>query len=96
MQILNPIQARAFRMEPERLKADYGERLVFHGGFDTQNVLPFGTQVEIEAEVARVVNALKPRGGYIFSAGHNIQSDVPAENVLAMFKAAKRLGTYLH
>ena len=94
--ILNPIQARAFHMEPERLKADYGDRLVFHGGFDTQNVLPFGTKAEIEAEVARVVNALKPRGGYIFSAGHNIQSDVPAENVLAMFQAARELGAYTH
>lgn len=92
--ILNPIQARAFHMEPERLKADYGNRVVFHGGFDTQNVLPFGTRAEIEAEVARVVDALKPNGGYIFSAGHNIQSDVPAENVLAMFQAAKNRGAY--
>jgi len=92
--VLNPIQARAYRMEPERLKADYGDRLVFHGGFDTQNVLPFGSQVEIEAEVARVVNALMPNGGYIFSAGHNIQNDVPAENILAMFQAAKTIGRY--
>ncbi len=94
--ILNPIQARAYHMEPERLKTDYGGQMVFHGGFDTQNVLPFGNGAEIEAEVARVVDALKPDGGYIFSAGHNIQSDVPAENVLAMFQAAKKLGAYLH
>jgi len=81
-------------MEPERFKADFGDRLVFHGGFDTQRVLPFGTVEEIEAEVSRVMQALKPGGGYIFSAAHNIQSDVPAANVLAMFRAARRLGAY--
>jgi len=92
--ILNPIQPGAARMEPERLKAEFGDRLCFHGGFDTQNVLPFGTQPTIEAEVARVMNAMKENGGYIFSAGHNIQDDVPAENVLAMYQAARKLGVY--
>ncbi len=81
-------------MEPERLKADFGRRLCFHGGFDTQGVLPFGTREEIEAEVERVMAALKPYGGYIFSAAHNIQSDVPAENVLTMYQAARKIGTY--
>jgi len=92
--ILNPIQPGAHRMEPERLKADYGDRLVFHGGFDTQGVLPFGAPAQIEAEVQRVMAAMKPGGGYIFSAAHNIQSDVPPENVLTMLRAAKRLGRY--
>jgi uroporphyrinogen decarboxylase len=92
--ILNPIQPGAYKMEPERLKADFGETICFHGGFDTQNVLPFGTETEIEAEVTRVMHAMKPGGGYIFSAAHNIQEDVPAENVLAMYRAAKRIGAY--
>jgi len=92
--ILNPIQPGAHKMEPERLKADYGDRLVFHGGFDTQGVLPFGTPAQIEAEVQRVMAAMKPGGGYIFSAAHNIQSDVPYGNVLTMLRAAKRLGVY--
>jgi uroporphyrinogen decarboxylase len=92
--ILNPIQPGASKMEPERLKRDFGERLCFHGGFDTQGVLPFGSQEEIEAEVKRVMDALKPNGGYIFSAAHNIQEDVRAENVLAMYEAARKLGGY--
>ncbi len=92
--ILNPIQPGAFRMEPERLKADFGSRLVFHGGFDTQGVLPFGSPEEIRLEVQRVMNAMKPGGGYIFSAAHNIQADVPAENVLEMYRAAMELGSY--
>lgn len=94
VEILNPLQPGAFHMEPERLKADFGSQLCFHGGFDTQNVLPFGTQAQIETEVARVMAALKPGGGYIFSAAHNIQADVPPENVLAMYQAAGRIGKY--
>jgi uroporphyrinogen decarboxylase len=92
--ILNPVQPGAFKMEPERLKVDFGDRLCFHGGFDTQQVLPFGGPEEIEAEVRRVMDALKPGGGYIFSAAHNIQSDVPPANVLTMYRAARRWGAY--
>lgn len=95
VEILNPIQPGAFRMEPERLKADFGAQLTFHGGFDTQNVLPFGSVSQIEAEVDRVMGALKPGGGYIFSAAHNIQADVPAQNVLTMYARALKSGAYL-
>ncbi len=94
VEILNPIQPGAFHMEPERLKAGFGSRLCFHGGFDTQGVLPFGSREQIRAEVQRVMEALKPGGGYIFSAAHNIQADVPAENVLEMYRAAQELGVY--
>jgi len=92
--ILNPVQPGAKGMEPAVLKASFGDRICFHGGFDTQGVLPFGTEKEIVAEVQRVMDALKPGGGYIFSAAHNIQADVRPENVVTMFRAAKRLGTY--
>ncbi|MHB0858754.1 MAG: uroporphyrinogen decarboxylase family protein [Anaerolineae bacterium] len=92
--ILNPVQPGAMGMEPARLKAEFGDSICFHGGVDTQGVLPFGTLEEIEAEVRRVMDALKPNGGYIFSAAHNIQADVPANHIVAMFRAAKRLGVY--
>jgi len=92
--ILNPIQPGAKMMEPERLKNDFGKCLRFHGGFDTQGVLPFGTKDEIVNEVRRVMDAMKPGGGYIFSAAHNIQEDVPPENVLTMYQAAYKLGEY--
>lgn len=94
VEILNPVQPGAWHMEPERLKADFGQQVTFHGGFDTQNVLPFGSVEEIEAEVQRVMDALKSNGGFIFSAAHNIQSDVPPENVIALFRAARRYGQY--
>jgi uroporphyrinogen decarboxylase len=94
VEILNPIQPGAHKMEPERLKADFGDRLCFHGGFDTQQVLPFGSEDDIRREIARVMDAMKPGGGYIFSAAHNIQDDVPAANVVTLFREARRLGSY--
>jgi len=57
-------------------------------------VLPFGTKDEIVNEVRRVMDAMKPGGGFIFSAAHNIQEDVPPENVLTMYQAAYELGEY--
>ena len=92
--ILNPIQPGATKMEPERVKAGFGDRIVLHGGFDTQNVLPFGTEQEVEAEAARMINILNQDGGYIFACAHCIQEDVPPENVVALFKAARKHGKH--
>lgn len=79
-------------MEPERIKRDYGDRIVLHGGFDTQNVMPFGTEQQVAAEAARLINILNRNGGYIFACAHNIQEDVPPENIVALFKAARKHG----
>jgi len=93
--ILNPVQVSARGMDPRRLKAAYGDRLVFWGGgIDSQHVLPRATPQEVRKEVRRNVEALKPGGGYVFNNVHNIQADVPPENVLAMFDAALEFGRY--
>ena len=90
--ILNPIQPKATNMEPERLKSAYGDRIVFHGGLDTQQVLPSGTKESIEKAVHDTIGAMNRNGGYIFAAAHNIQEDVPPENVTWMFEEARRCG----
>jgi len=92
--ILNPVQPRAYAMESTELKRKYGDRLCFHGGFDIQQVLPFGNQKEIEEEAKRRICAFGPGGGYIFAAAHNIQPDVPPQNVVTMYKAAEKFGKY--
>ncbi len=94
VEILNPIQPGAYKMEADRLKADFGSRICFQGGMDTQQILPFGTPAEVEAEVRRLMEIMKPGGGYIFSAAHNIQEDIPPENLVAMFHAAQEFGKY--
>ncbi len=93
--ILNPVQCSAANMEPERLKREFGDRLVFWGGgVDTQKTLPFGTPEEVRAEVAERIRIFAPGGGYVFNPVHNIQAKTPVENVLAMFETVKEVGRY--
>jgi len=93
--VLNPIQISARGMEPTRLKAQYGGRVAFWGGgVDSQHVLPRGTPAEVRANVRQNLDAFKPGGGYVFNNVHNIQADVPPENVLAMYDAAHEFGRY--
>lgn len=87
--ILNPIQPGVYKMEPERLKEHYGDKLAFWGGIDTQSLLPQGTEAEIKQAVKKVLSIMDNRGGYILSPAHTIQYDVPAKNIVAMFNGAK-------
>ncbi len=86
---LNPVQVRARNMDPAALKREFGGRIAFWGGIDTQRVLPHGTPDEVRAEVRRMFEILGPGGGYLVASVHNIQPDVPPENVVAMFDAAR-------
>ncbi len=88
--ILNPIQADAKGMEPEALKADFGDRLTFHGGIDIVKTLPQGTPSDVRAEVQERIRVLGKDGGYILCSSHHIQSDTPLENVLTMYDLALR------
>jgi uroporphyrinogen-III decarboxylase len=89
--ILNPVQINAARMDPQRLKDEYGGRVIFWGGgADTQKVLPFGTPAEVEAHVARQCDVFGRDGGFVFTTVHNVQANVPVENVAAMVRALRR------
>jgi uroporphyrinogen decarboxylase len=83
--ILDPIQPVRPEMAPERLKADFGAQLSFHGGIDMQRLLPCGTPDQIQAEVSRYCRTLGAGGGYILAPAHLFQPDVPPENVLAVY-----------
>lgn len=86
--VLNPIQCSAADMEPRRLNKEFGKDLVFWGGgVDTQQTLPFGTPDEVYREVRERIDIFGEGGGYVFNAIHDVQSNVPTENILAMFKA---------
>jgi uroporphyrinogen decarboxylase len=94
LDILDPIQPRVRGMEPEGLKRDFGDRLVFHGGIDLQHTLPFGTADEVCGEVRGYIRALAPGGGYIVAPAHNVQSDVPPSNLVAIRDAIEAYGKY--
>ncbi len=89
--ILNPLQPRAAGMEPAGLKADFGDKLVFYGGVDTQELLPRGTPERVAAETRRLAGVLGKQGGYVLSAAHTLQEDVPAQNIVAMYRAVASL-----
>jgi len=93
--VLNPVQVSAQGMEPSKLKASFGERLSFWGGaIDAQHVLPKASPDRIREEVRRNLAVWKPGGGYVFNNVHNIQADVPAENIVALYDAAYEHGFY--
>jgi len=88
--ILNPVQVSAADMgDTARLKREFGDRLCFWGGIDTQRVLPRGTPDDVRAEVKRRIADLAVNGGYVLNAVHNIQPDVPLENLLALYEAGR-------
>ena len=92
--ILNPVQISADYMEPERLMADFGGQVVFWGGgCDTQHALPLGTPGQVREHVRHNMEVFgSGDGGYVFTQVHNIQQDVPVENVEAMLDAAREFG----
>ncbi len=93
--ILNPVQVSAKDMDPLALKSAFGDRLVFWGGaINAQHVLPTAAPETIREHVRRNLKAWKPSGGYVFNNVHNIQADVPPENVVALFDAAYEFGFY--
>ncbi len=95
VQILNPVQISARNMDPAELKRRYGRQIAFWGGgVDAQHILPRGTPQEVSANVRQNLQALMPGGGYVFNNVHNIQGEVPAENILAMFDTAYEFGWY--
>ena len=88
--------AAATGMDPVRIKAEFGDRLLFWGGAcDCQNTLTFGTPDQVAAEVRANVSVLARGGGQVFASVHNIQDNVPPDNVIAMFDTAREFDDYV-
>ena len=88
--IINPVQISAAGMDPAKLKQKYGRDLVFWGGgVDTQHVLPFGKPEEVREQVLRNCDIFMKDGGFVFNTVHNIQANVPTQNIVAMLEAIK-------
>jgi uroporphyrinogen decarboxylase len=93
--ILNPVQVSAAGMDSRTLKREFGDEIVFWGGgCDSQRILPFGTPQDVADEVKRRIDDLAPSGGFVFAPIHNIQAEVPPENIVAMFDTAREYGVY--
>lgn len=85
---MNPVQVSSADMDTAELKEKFGDRICFWGAIDTQRVLPFGSPEDVRSEVQRRIKDLSSGGGFVLAPVHNIQEDVPPENILAMVDAA--------
>jgi uroporphyrinogen decarboxylase len=89
---LNPVQVAAAGMDTKRLKKEFGRDVTFWGAIDTQHVLPCGTPDDVREEVKRRIEDLSAGGGYVLAPVHNVQPEVPPENLVAMLEAALEFG----
>ena len=83
--ILDPVQVAAAGMDLPSLVRDFGDQLTFHGGVDTQGVLPSGTTDDVRAHVRSYIELTRDRGGYILSGSQNYIEDIPLDNILAIY-----------
>jgi len=87
---INPVQITCRGMDAAELKNDFGSRLTFWGGgCDTRDILSKGTPQQVREHVQRQIEIMAPGGGFVFQQVHNIMADVPPENIVAMFDAAR-------
>lgn len=94
MDMLDPVQANAAMMDTAVLGREFGDRLCFHGGIDTQRLMPNGTPEEIRMDVKKRIRDLGQNGGYICAPAHNLQYGVPQENIVALYEAIHEFGRY--
>jgi uroporphyrinogen decarboxylase len=95
VEVLNPVQVSAAGMgDTNWLKKEFGRHLSFWGAVDTQHILPFGTPEQVRGEVKKRIEDLATGGGYVLASVHNVQAEVPPENICAMLEAAKQYGRY--
>jgi uroporphyrinogen decarboxylase len=90
--VLNPLQWRAKGMDRDRLKRDFGDRVILHGGVDNQHTIPFGSAEDVRQEVLDNLRILGAGGGYILAPCHNIQAISPAENIVALYETGYEYG----
>ena len=88
--ILDPVQVSAQHMDIQILKERFRDRLVFHGGIDTQHILPEGTAAEVREHVYETIRVLGKDGGYIFAPSQILGLDIPVENIIAMYEAVNQ------
>ena len=94
LDILNPLQPDVEGMNYEKIKADYGGDISFHGAISIQKTMPYGTVEDVRNEVKDRVEKLARGGGLILCTAHNIQIDTPVENIEALFEAYQEFGRY--
>lgn len=90
--LLNPIQPES--MDPAVIKKRYGDRIALWGTVSTQSTFPFKGPEDLDKEVKERIKTCGPGGGFLLAPTHNIQLDVPSENIKAFYTAVEKYGSY--
>ena len=85
---------RLYKLDIERIKMKYGDKLCLMGNVDLDYLLPHGKPEEIEEKVKWLIGVIAKDGGYILSTCNILTKDVPPENALAMYQSAEKYGRY--
>lgn len=88
--VLEPLQ-KIDGLYPDQLNEAFDGQIAFHGGIDTQSVLPFGTAEEVRIETEKYIQTLGGKGGYVLMSSQTLEDDVPVENIEALFTADRTL-----
>ena len=94
IKVVDTLQPEAVNMQPDYLKRTFGDKLIFHGCISTAGPVASGTQKEAVEDARKILDIMKPGGGYMFSPTHALQDNSPTENVLAVYELAKEYGKY--
>jgi uroporphyrinogen decarboxylase len=92
--ILDPIQVSAAKMDPAQIKSQYGSRICLHGSIDTQYILPQGSPQQVAENVRLMIETLGRNGGFILAPCHVLQTDVATDNIRTMYETGQRYGVY--
>ena len=93
--VLDPVQVTARGMEPQFLKDNFGRKICLHGSIDTQHLLPHGAAIEVVETTKEMIKTLGADGGFILAPSHVFQTDVPTENIIALYETGHEYGRYM-
>lgn len=93
-EIFNPVQPGVPGHLPEDMKGRFGDKFAFWGAVDQQDLLPSGSDAELEADIVNKIRILGKGGGYMISPAHIIQNDVSPDRVLKFIELCMKHGKY--
>ncbi len=91
--ILNSLQPKTTGMDSFKLKKEFGNEIVFHGGLDLQGGIN-GTKKDAVIEAKKRIDAFSPDGGFIFAPSNHFMEDISLENFYAVYETARTYGKY--
>ena len=93
-EVFNPVQPGVPGHAPKEIKEEFGDKFAFWGAVDQQDLLPHGTDEELEKDIINNIKYLGANGGYMIAPAHIIQSDVSPERVEKFIELCKKHGQY--